>query len=333
LPTLFSPLTLKNVIAKNRIAMPPMAHELATTDGLVTPQMIEHYALRASYGVGLIIMEHSYVCADGKYSPKQNAIDRDEVMKGLKTLVEEVHKFGVPIGIQLSHAGGNAREEIIGQVPVAPSALKTPRGKDVARELTIKEIEELIEAFAKAAERAKKAGFDFVEIHAAHGYLLNQFWSPLTNKRQDRYGGSRKNRLRFLLEVIEAVRGVLGSDFLLFLRLGADDRLPGGLTLEDSIFALPYLEAAGADLIDLSGGHCGYLKEGPEGFFLYMAEALRPHTLLPLMVTGGIKTPQAANEIIVSGKSDLVGIGRVLLKEPSWPLKAREVLGKELNDI
>jgi 2,4-dienoyl-CoA reductase-like NADH-dependent reductase (Old Yellow Enzyme family) len=175
--------------------------------------------------------------------------------------------------------------------------------------------------FARAARRAQKAGFDFVEIHGAHGYLINQFYSPLTNIRDDQYGGSLEGRLSFPLEVVKSVRRAVGKSMPVFYRLGADDRLPGGSTVQDSALAAQALEAAGVDCLDLSGGISGYLRNGEEGFFAYMAEAIKPQVTIPVIITGGIKTGNKANEIIAGGIADFVGVGRTLLKENEWAYK------------
>ncbi|WP_054935811.1 NADH:flavin oxidoreductase [Moorella stamsii (nom. illeg.)] len=359
---LFSPLKIKGLTLPNRIVMPPMALGIATSEGEITPEMLEHYTFRArAYhggstcdtvqkfagadtraGVGLIIVEHAYISEEGQAHPKQLGIYHDRLLPGLTKLAAKIHSEGAIAGIQINHAGARVLENA-----VAPSCIPLPflprRSRLVSQhqedraaiavascnpyeelphELTVEEIKGLTEKFALAAARAKKAGFDLVEIHSAHGYLLNQFLSPLTNHRRDAYGGSLENRLRFPLEVVRAVREALGPAYPVFYRLGADDRMEGGLNLVESRWAIPMLEAAGIDAIDLSGGLGGYIKEGPEGFFLYMSDAIKPVARVPVMVTGGIKTPQFANMIIRQGRADLVGIGRALLADPAWAQKA-----------
>jgi len=323
---LFSPLEFKGLKLKNRVAMPPMANDRADERGFITEPLVKHYVERAANQVGLMTLEHSYVRLDGRYTVRQTAIDRDEVVPGLAEVAEKVHREGAVIGMQITHAGGRTKSENCGTQPIAPSPLQVPAGSEIPRQVGLEEIPALVEAFAQAAARVKAAGFDFVEIHGAHGYLLNEFWSPLTNQRKDAYGGSRENRLRLPLEVVEAVRAVVGADFAVFCRFGADDRLPGGNTIQDSCWAAPRLVEAGVDLLDLSGGLCGYLKQGPQGFFVYMAEAIKPVVKVPVLVTGGISDPHFANEVIASGRSDLVGVGRALLKDPAWVIKARQAL-------
>lgn len=308
-------------------------------------------------GVGLVIVEHAYVSPDGKAHSRQLGIYDDRLIPGLSSLAKAVHQEGAPIGIQISHAGAKAIEN-----PKAPSSIPLPFlpqrknaflsqdnskpsgpqspdsnspgnaeqatvGDKVPQQFTEAELMELAAQFAQAARRAQRAGFDLVEIHGAHGYLLDQFYSPLTNKRTDAYSGDLENRLRFPLQVVRAVREAVGPAFPILYRLGADDRMPGGATPEDSRQAVPLLVNAGADAIDLSGGLCGYLTHGPEGFFLYLAEAIKPVVKVPVMVTGGIKGAAFADRIIRQGLADLVGIGRALLKDPQWAQKA----WKELN--
>lgn len=359
---LFSPLQIKGLNLPNRIVMPPMALGIATSKGEVSREILDHYTLRAmAYhygdtgdplpkdckqatraGVGLIIVEHAYISEEGQAHPQQLGIYDDSLLPGLTRLAAGIHAGGAIAGIQINHAGARILENA-----VAPSSIPLPflprRSLDTGqphagraatagaqsafsgqlpRELTVADIKRLTKKFALAAARAKKAGFDLVEIHSAHGYLLNQFLSPLTNRRRDAYGGSLENRLRFPLEVIRAVREAVGPNYPVFYRLGADDRMEGGLNLEESRRAITMLEAAGVDAVDLSGGVGGYMKQGPEGFFLYMADTIKPVARVPVMVTGGIRTPQFADMVIRQKRSDLVGIGRALLADPAWAQKA-----------
>lgn len=343
----FTPFRIKSLTLANRLVMPPMALDHAAEDGEVTTKLFEHYRLRAQHHatvskpsearsfqptVGMIIIEHAYVCAGGKAHPRQVGIHQDRLIPGLHLLAEEIRNQGVAVGIQLNHAGARAIHS-----PAGPSGLALPylarygqeresAHREVPKEFGEQEIGEITAAFAQAARRAQKAGFDFLEIHGAHGYLLNQFYSPLTNQRRDNYGGTLEQRLKFPLEVIRAVREAVGPIMPVFYRLGADDRILGGNTVEDSIRAVPMLEKAGIDCLDLSGGIGGYLKKGPEGFFHYLAEAVRPVTNLPLLVTGGITQAWTAENLLRTGTVDLVGIGRALLADPQWVSKAWEEL-------
>ncbi|AZR74819.1 NADH oxidase [Anoxybacter fermentans] len=308
---------------KNRIVLPPMATEKATEKGEVTPELIEHYYRYARAGVGLIIIEHSYISPEGKHSPRQLSVANDGVVEGLSKLAEAIHDAGGIAGVQINHTGMAGKPEIVGR-PVGPSPFRHPRREECmqARELSREEIKALVKAFAQAAGRVKRAGFDMVEIHSAHGYLINQFNSPLTNHRTDEYGGSLEKRFTFACEVVEAVRREVGPDFPVFFRLGADDLMEGGLTLEDSKKVAPLLVEAGVDLLDLSGGIGGYRVEGKQGYFTYLTERLKEVVDVPLITTGGIIDPEVANQIILDGKADLVGVGRAMLKDYEWATKA-----------
>lgn len=331
--SLFSSLTIKNLTVNNRLVMPPMALDIATEHGKVTSRLLEHYLLHAG-GVGLIITEHAYVTPGGKAHPCQLGIHDNSLVPGLKLLVDTIHLKGIPLGIQISHAGARAQTSPVG--PSADPKTGLPRYGDAhlkypntVRELSIAEIKQVVLDFKEAAARAKKAGFDLIEIHGAHGYLLNQFYSPLTNLRTDEYGGSLEKRLRLPLEVIQAVKEVVGTAMPVFYRLGADDRLPGGTTLDDSKGAVPFLVEAGVDCLDLSGGISGYLKDGSEGFFNYLAEGLKKVAGVPVLVTGGIKSPTMAQDLVAEGIADLVGIGRALLADPSWACQAWQELSPQ----
>ena len=318
---LFSPLQVKNLELANRIVFPPMANNLAADDGKVTQRLFEHYAARADQ-VGLIIVEHSYVNPTGRINNNQLGIHTDDCVAGLTELVEVIHNAGSKCGIQITHAGGAAKEEMIGQLALAPSAISHPRDGGMPREISISEIAQLIEDFATAARRAKQAGFDMVEIHGAHGYLLNQFLSPYTNQRGDQYGGSLANRLRLPLEVLKAVRAVVGPEYPVFYRLGADDGIEGGLTAEEGAKAAVILAEAGVDTLDLSGGLLGFRTKSGQGFFVYLAEKIKPLVKVPVLVTGGITTPELAEKILSDGTADLVGIGRALNANPNWAVEA-----------
>jgi 2,4-dienoyl-CoA reductase-like NADH-dependent reductase (Old Yellow Enzyme family) len=327
---LFSSIQIRGMDLRNRIVMPPMANNLATDRGAVTPPMLTHYQIRAEQLVSLLVVEHCFIEANGRAHPQQMAIDGDDLMSGLKDLAGAIHQADGRTIVQLAHAGSNTRG-IPGQRILAPSAVahpKLPEGQ-IPMELTIYDISLLIKTYEQAAHRAIKAGFDGVEIHGAHGYLLNQFYSPLTNVRQDQYGGNREARLRFPLEVVQAVRKVVGDDCPIAYRLGSDDMMAGGLTVEDACYAAPRLVEAGIDLLDISGGFGGSRPEGAKpGYFVPPAEAVKKTVPIPVLVTGGITDPHHADGIISSGKADLVGIGRALLADPKWAVKA----GKELVD-
>lgn len=320
---LLSPLQVKSMLLKNRLVLPPMASEKATERGEVTPEMIEHYVRYAKAGVGLLITEHAYVAANGKVSPRMLNVSQDAMLPGLEQLAAAVHNAGGKVGVQINHAGMAGKPELVGET-VGPSALRHPRREEgaVARELTREEIKGLVKSYADAAGRVKRAGFDMVEIHSAHGYLVCQFNSPLSNHRTDEYGGSLEQRFTFAREVVEAVRQEVGPDYPVLFRLGADDLIPGGLTIEDSMKVAPMLVEAGVDLFDLSGGFGGYRADGEPGYFVYMIEALKKVVNVPLITTGGVTEGPFADQIIREGRADLVGVGRAMLADYDWAVKA-----------
>ena len=312
---------VKGLTLRNRIVMPPMQTGRATVKGAVTDRLISFY-VRRSAALGLLIVEHSYVSAGGKLSPKQLGIYNDELIDGLEKLSARIHAVGTPIVVQITHAGGVANRQIIGAEPAGPSATRN------ARELTRSEIEALVEEFAVAAERAIKAGFDGVELHGAHGFLLNQFSSPLLHKRADEYGGSLENRMRFPLMVVEKVRESSRGRLLLY-RLGADDLDPNGTRVEDSATFATKLEQYGVDVIDVSGGLCGSEPKqlrNVKGYFVPQAYEIKRAVKAPVIGVGGITDAEYADKLVRDGKVDLVAVGRALWKDPKWAEKAVEAL-------
>ena len=329
---LLDPLIVGRLRFKNRIVMPPMANDLASTGGEVTEPLISHYTRRAA-GVGLVIVEHSYIAKEGKLSSNQLGIYDDALIKGLTSLAESIRARGTPICIQINHAGRRASSRICGSPPVAPSASAASDSDEVPRELAKHEIRHLVELFGEAARRACKAGFDAVEVHGAHGFLLNQFTSPLSNKRADDYGSSFENRIRFPLEVVEEVRKVVGSDFPLLYRLGAYDGQEGGITINESQAFARRLVQAGISIIDVSGGLIGSRPEGmsSQGFFLPLAQKIKQAVEVPVIGVGGIKDPKFADEAIRQGRVDLVAVGRAMLADPDWAVNAAKALGHKVD--
>ena len=323
LPGLIEPLKVKGVTLRNRIVLPPMQTGRATFEGAVTSRLISFYVRRSS-ALGLPIVEHSYVLPTGKIGPKQLGIHDDSLISGLARLAKQIHEVGAPAVIQISHAGGVTNKKVIGSEPVGPS----PRDK--SRMLEIGEMKAIADDFALAAERAVKAGFDGVEIHGAHGYLLNQFFSPLFNKRDDEYGGSLENRMRFPLLIVGMVREHLNGKLLLY-RLGSDDLAPGGTHIEDSVVFAKKLETSGVDIIDVSGGMCGseprQLRQ-MKGYFVPQANEIKKAVNVPVIGVGGIKEAAFADKLIRDGKVDLVAVGRAFWRDYQWAEKAIETLEK-----
>jgi len=270
----------------------------------------------------LLIVEHCYVSERGKLSHKQLGIHDDELIEGLERLASKIHALATPVVVQISHAGGVAIREIIGSQPAGPSATK------LSRKLSRREIDDSAEEFATAAERAIKADFDGVELHGAHGFLLNQFFSPLLNKRKDEYGGSLANRMRYPLMVVKRVRERIKNRLLLY-RLGADDLDPNGTHIEDAVAFAVKLEQHGVDVIDVSGGLCGSEPKqlrNVEGYFIPQAYEIKKAVSAPVVGVGGITQAEYADKLVRNRKVDLVAVGRALWKDPKWAEKAVETL-------
>jgi NADPH2 dehydrogenase len=301
--------------------MPPMQTGKATFEGAVTNKLINFYVRRSS-ALGLPIVEHAYVSPTGKIGPKQLGIYDDKLIGGFEKLAKGLHEVGALAVVQISHAGGVTNKKVIGTEPAGPSA------RPKTRMLEVSEIESIAADFASATVRAVKAGFDGVEIHGAHGYLLNQFYSPLLNKREDEYGGSLENRMRFPLLIVGMVRERLKSKLLLY-RIGSDDLAPRGTHLEDSIIFAKKLEASGIDIIDVSGGMCGsepkQLRQ-MKGYFVPQASEIKKTVGVPVIGVGGITEATFADKLIREGKVDLVAVGRAFWKDYQWAEKALEKL-------
>lgn len=335
---LFSPITIGNLKLPNRIVQAPMATNFATTSGEVTEQQIAYYAERAKGGVGLITTESNYVSVEGRGSMRRLGLTAQDVLTGHKRLVEAVHKHGVAVCAQLHHAGSAASREAIGEYPVSCSATILPtRGEPVIgiipRALRREEIKNLVLAFGVAATRAREAGFDAVQIHGAHGYLINQFLSPHFNKRSDEYGGTGSNRMRFLLEIVDEVRSRVGVDYPIFIRLSGEEYIDGGYKNDYIIEVVKELENHGANEVSLTSGNYEQLEEitpvppYPEGCYTKYSEAVKRQSNLVVGVVGRIRTPEIANGILEAGKADLIYLGRELIADPMWPIKAE--YGKE----
>jgi 2,4-dienoyl-CoA reductase-like NADH-dependent reductase (Old Yellow Enzyme family)/thioredoxin reductase len=328
-PRLFSEITLHTVILKNRVVMPPMCTNYATIGGVVTDRLIDYYTARARGGVGLINVEFAYVHPAGKVFDHMLGIYDDKLIPGLKRLCDSVHHGGAKIIIQIAHGGRRGHSDITGVTPVAPSPIPRLNG-ETPKELSREEIEDLIQAFILAARRAKKAGFDGVMIHMVHGYLLQQFLSPFSNTRTDRYGGDLEGRARFPLEVVRGVRREVGNDYPITCRLCGDEFLKGGFDLVQSIQVAKMLEANGVNAIEVSAGthETGQvitaLPYYPMGFLAPLSEAIKKEVSLPVGIVGRIHTPELAEQLLEQRKADLIAVGRALIADPEWPQKAQE---------
>lgn len=323
--SLLKPLQVGNMSLSNRLVMPPMATAKSEEDGRVSQEILDYYKEKSQGGyISLIIIEHSFISKEGKASKNQLSVENDSVIEGLKSLSDVIHQNGSKAVMQINHAGSAADKEVTGETPVGPSSVANPRKGSVPHELTKNRIADIVREFTDAAVRVKEAGFDGVEIHSAHGYLLNQFFSPLANKRTDEYGGDVHNRIRIHLEVINEVRRAVGEDFPIFLRLGASDFTDGGTTIEDSKIAAREFEKAGVDVLDISGGFCGYsLQElTGQGYFSPLTEAIKEVVSIPVILTGGITEAKEAEKLLSQEKADLIGVGRAILKDSKWPEQA-----------
>lgn len=323
---LFTPITIKNITLKNRVMMPPMCQYMAESDGKITDWHRIHYGTRAIGQVGLIIVEATAVEARGRITEKDLGIWNDDQVNGLKEIVDFAHQYGSRIGIQLAHAGRKA--EISDQSTViAPSPIAFDEGWTVPNEMTKDTIKEVVDAFVKAAKRAHQAGFDLIEIHGAHGYLIHEFLSPLSNQRKDAYGINREGRLRFLKEMISGIKRVWPSDKPIFLRVSASDYKQEGIDIKEMIEMLKIVKSWGVDVIDVSSGGLvpAKIQLGP-GYQVKFAEQIKKEVGIPTVAVGLITEPEMAEEILFNERADLVALGRELLRNPYWSLHAASKL-------
>lgn len=293
----------------------------ATPEGFVTPAIVEYHRCRAAAGCGLVIVEHAFVHPRGRHSATQLGVHVDAAVEGLAELARAVRREGASICLQISHAGSRSSSKVIGQVPLAPSSVGFPYDADgdIPEAITPAQFDEVVDAFGAAAERARNAGFSAVEIHGAHGFLLSEFLSPLTNRRDDAFGGPVEHRSRPHLAVLAEVQRRLAGTMPVFVRLGAHDETAGGLELDDALWTARALVAHGATLIDVSGGLQGSRGVGKgEGYFVPYARAVKAAVAVPVIVTGGISDPVFADQVVRNGDADLVGIGRAMLNDAEW---------------
>jgi 2,4-dienoyl-CoA reductase-like NADH-dependent reductase (Old Yellow Enzyme family)/thioredoxin reductase len=327
-PQLFQPFRLGQMELRNRIVMPPMATKYSSQDGFVTDQLKDYYAARAHGGAGLVIVEASCVDAPaGKGFQRQLLVDHDRFVPGLVELVDVVKQQGAKIAIQLHHAGSEARSSITGVQPVAPSPIPKP-GHEMPRELSSEEVAELVLCFARAAQRAQHAGFDGVEIHGAHGYLVSQFLSSFFNKRSDVYGEGIEGRASFLVEIIRKTRELIGKEYPVWCRMnGREFGAEGGLSREEAQQVAQMVQEAGADAIHVSVMAYGVSPRTappmaqPPGNLVRFAEAIKNAVSVPVIAVGRID-PATAETVIGERRADLIAIGRALIADPELPNKA-----------
>ena len=323
-PHIFSPLTVKNMTIKNRIVMMPMGTNYGEQNGEMSFLHINYYEQRAKGGTGLIIVENASVDSpQGSNGTTQLRIDHDNYLPRLFKFCENIHRYGTKIAIQINHAGASAVSSRINMQPVSASDVPSKEGGEIPRPLSKDEILHIVKKYGEAAKRAQTAGFDAVEIHAGHSYLISQFLSPITNKRTDEFGGSVENRTRFCRMVIDEVRKQVGPFFPIMLRLSADELMEGGNTLEDTLEYLDYLQEE-VDIFDVSCGLNGSIQyqidanHFPDGWRSYMAKAVKERFGKPCVTMGNIRDPHVAEDILARGDADLIGMGRGLIADPDW---------------
>ena len=322
---LFEASEIKGMKLANRFVRSATWEGMAADDGAVTPQLLKLMVDLAKGGVGLIISSHAYIRREGQAGPQQLGVYKDELIPGLKEMTRAVHDNGGKTVMQLAHAGNFAFAKLTGKTPWVPSVVgdlsKGPR-----KEMTSKEIKEFVKSFVEAAERAKTAGFDGIQIHSAHGYLLSQFLSPIFNRREDDYGGDIRNRARIHLEVLEAARRAVGHDYPILVKMNCQDFADNGLSLDDSLQVASLLEEGGIDAIELSGGllinpklnpsRMGIKTEDKEAYFKEEAKAYKQKVNVPLILVGGNRSLAVAEGLIEEGVADYISMSRPFIREP-----------------
>ena len=340
---LLSPIRIRHVELKNRIVMPAISTNYAAKDGSVTQRIIDYYEARAKGGAGLIIVEcGSILYPESRINKNQIGLHDDSLITGLADLVNALHKQGAKVAFQLSHGGKRSTSDITGLQPVSPSAIPIkarvpdwPEG-EMPRAISVPEIKEIINAFGAAAERAKRAGADAVEIHGAHSFLILEFLSPYSNLRNDEYGGTLEKRTRFASEIVREVRGRVGDLPILF-RISADEHVTGGLTIEDTRRIARILEHAGVDVFNVSSGNHDTPEEVippavyPLGFRVDLSREVKKVVSVPVIASGRVNNPQLAEEILSNKDADLIVIGRGLICDPEFPNKAAQGRADEIR--
>lgn len=330
---LLQPLLEGRLPLQNRLVMPPMATSKAEPDGTMSDDILDYYDEKSRGGaLGLVITEHCFISPQGRNRVGQPSVSDDSMLDGLSRLAAVIHGNGPKAVVQINHVGGAASATVTGFDVVSASDVPSPTGPgEATRAMTREEIVGVVEQFAAAATRVKRAGFDGVELHSAHGYLLNQFLSPVTNKRTDEYGGDLLGRIRLHLEVIAAVREAVGEDYPVLLRLGARDYLDGGTSIEDSTAAAAEFERAGVDMLDITGGLTGYVRPGhaEPGYFAELSKAVKRVVSIPVILTGGVTEPEQAEGLLARGEADLIGVGRAILRDSEWAQSAVRRYRKE----
>ncbi len=323
---LFEQTTINSMILRNRLVRSATWEGMCNDDGRSTDKLINYYRNLASEEVGLIISGYAFVRPDGKQAPGQMGIYTDDFAPEMKSLARVVHDEGGRICVQLVHVGGQTDSASAGRQPFAPSAVQVDQFPEMPAELPKEEISDIVLAFAEGARRARAWGFDAVQLHGAHGYLINQFLSPLTNRRTDEYGGSIENRSRFLLDVYQKVRETVGSDFPVLIKLNADDNLDGGLNIDDAVYVVGILSKAGINSIEVSAGTTASGDRSParvkinkpemEAYNLDFALRIKGAVSCPIMLVGGVRSYEVAEKVLNVNGIHYIAMARPFIREP-----------------
>jgi 2,4-dienoyl-CoA reductase-like NADH-dependent reductase (Old Yellow Enzyme family) len=332
---LFDPIDINGMGLSNRMVRSATWEGMCSPDGRPGERLMTCYETLARGGAGLIITGFAFVRPDGRQMPGKMGLHRDDFMKDFMRLTGAVHSAGGRVAVQLVHAGGQTNTRMAGRRPLAPSSIQVKQFPEIPDELDREEIRDIAAAFAGAALRAREWGFDAVQLHSAHGYLINQFLSPLTNRRSDDYGGSLENRCRFLMEVYQGVRAAVGKDFPVMIKLNGSDNLEGGLTQDDALHAAGELSRAGVDAIEVSAGTSASERgRGPvrkwidapvkEGYNMPLAWRIKEAVACPVIAVGGFRSWGVARDAVEDGGVDLIAMSRPLIREPGLPLRWRK---------
>ncbi len=338
---LFAPGHIGTLVLPNRLVRSATAERMADADGRPRPRLKALYQELARGGVGLIITGHMYVHPSGKAHPEMTGIHSDELIPSLAELADAVHREGGRVVVQINHGGMQCSRETVPET-VAPSAVDAPFLTGPAREMTADEITLLIQAHGQAARRAREAGFDGVQIHGAHGYLIGQFLSPFANRRTDEWGGDLEGRMRFLRAICQDVQEQVGPDYPVLIKLGMMDGVEGGLTPEVGVQVVAALEGLGPDAVEISGGigggrnlnaRTGIRSEADEAYFRPLARQARPATRLPIILVGGFRSRRVMEEVLADGDADFISLCRPLICEPDLPDRLRAGLQERSSCI
>lgn len=327
--TLFEQTTINGMCLRNRMVRSATWEGMCDQEGRPTERLIDYYVTLGNGGVGLIITGYAFVSREGKQLPGTMGMHVDDFAASMREMTRAVHETGARICVQLVHAGGQTDSGNAGQTPVAPSSIDADQFPETPEALSVAKIKNIVAAFGRSAARAKVYGFDGVQLHGAHGYLINQFLSPLTNRRDDAYGGSFENRSRFLMEVYGEVRASVGPDYPVMIKLNGADFLDGGLQIDDSLHVAKMLDERGIDGIEVSGGTPASGDKTPartkiklpeqEGYHLFLAREVKVAVTCPVMVVGGLRSPAVIEKALIDGAVDYVSFARPLICEPDLP--------------